>query len=207
MNFTRHETFEIGMLQINRDRPSYRLLWRAERYPAIREFGGDDSVVLGFTMLGLGAGALIIPSVAHYLTVRFSWRLTFGIVGAAILVINVPVLTKFLKERREPMGLLPDGSAYTVTPHLKPDADPGLSWREAWGGSTFWLLFCSFILVSASVQACLTHTTAIFADRGVPAHAAALATSLFGGGLLVAGARNTAIRMISFLLKDGDTSK
>jgi predicted MFS family arabinose efflux permease len=34
------------------------------------------------------------------------------------------------------------------------------------------------------VQACLTHIAAILADRGTSAQAAALATSLFGGGLL-----------------------
>jgi predicted MFS family arabinose efflux permease len=126
-----------------------------------------------------------MPSAAQYLIARFGWRLTFGIVGAAILVISVPVVTMFLKERPEPMGLLPDGSPYAVPASPRSDADLGLSWHEAWRAPTFWLLFCSFILVSASVQACLTHIAAILADRGTPAQAAALATSLFGGGLLV----------------------
>jgi MFS family permease len=35
------------------------------------------------------------------------------------------------------------------------------------------------------MQACLTHIAAIVADRGAPAQAAAFATSLFGGGLLI----------------------
>jgi MFS family permease len=142
-------------------------------------------MALGFMMAGLGAGALVMPSVAQYLIARFGWRLAFGMVGAAILVITLPVVATFLKERPEPMGLLPDGSPYAVTPSSGLDADLGLSWREAWHAPTFWLLFCAFILVSASVQGCFTHIAAILADRGNPAQAAALAASLFGGGLLI----------------------
>lgn len=142
-------------------------------------------LALGFTMLGLGAGALITPSVAQYLIARFGWRLTFGIVGAAMLVITLPVVTTFLAERPEPRGLLPDGSSTAISSSPRTYADPGLDWRKALRVRTFWLLFCAFVLISASVQACLTHITAIFTDRGIPAQTAALATSLFGGGLLI----------------------
>ena len=38
-------------------------------------------LALGFMMLGLGAGAMIMPSAAQYLIARFGWRLTFGIFG------------------------------------------------------------------------------------------------------------------------------
>jgi predicted MFS family arabinose efflux permease len=136
-------------------------------------------------MLGLGTGALIMPLVAQYLIARVGWRLTFGIVGAAILTVTVPVVSMFLKERPELMGLRPDGSPYAVTMSPKSDADLGLSWHQAWTAPTFWLLFCAFVFVSASVQACFTHSAAILADRGTPVQVAALATSLFGAGLLV----------------------
>ncbi len=142
-------------------------------------------VALGFMMFGLGAGALIMPSAAQYLIARFGWRLAFGIFGAAILVITAPIVTGFLKQRPEPLGLLPDGTPYVVRASSRPGDDPGMSWGEAWRAPTFWHLFCAFILVSASVQACLAHLAAILADRGTPALAAAFATSLFGGGLLV----------------------
>lgn len=55
---------------------------------------------LGFMMAGLGAGALIMPSIAHYLITRFGWRTAFGISGAAILLISLPILTVFLKRNR-----------------------------------------------------------------------------------------------------------
>jgi MFS family permease len=140
---------------------------------------------LGFMMAGLGAGALIMPSTAHYLITRFGWRLAFGMSGAAILLITVPILTMFLKERPELMGLLPDGGPYAVTPSAAPDIDSGLSFRQAWRAPKFWLLLSTFVLVSGSVAACSAHSAAVLVDRGVPARTAAFATSVFGGGLLV----------------------
>lgn len=148
-------------------------------------FDRHRGLALGFMMFGLGAGALIVPSAAQHLIRELGWRLTFGVFGAAVLVITVPVLAAFLKERPEPMGLLPDGDPYVCLASPRSDADPGLSWSETWRAPAFWLLFCVFILVSASVQACLTHIAAILADRGSSAQVAALATSLFGAGLLV----------------------
>jgi MFS family permease len=148
-------------------------------------FDRRRGLALGIMMLGLGAGALIMPSAAQYLIAAFGWRITFGIVGAAILLITLPIAAIFLVERPESRGLLPDGSPHPLIPFPNANADVGLTWREAWHARTFWFLFGAVILVSASVQACFAHTAAILSDRGASAQAAALATSLFGGGLLV----------------------
>jgi len=142
-------------------------------------------LALSCTMAGLGIGAVIMPSVAQQLIARVGWRLTFVTVGVAVLTAAVPVLSIFLKDRPEPMGLLPDGGMHASREPLNGEVDPGLTWREATRDPVFWLVSCAFILVSASVQGCLTHLAAVLADRGTPAQAAALATSLFGGGLLL----------------------
>jgi MFS family permease len=148
-------------------------------------FDRHRGLALGLMMAGLGTGAFVMPSGAQYLIARFGWRHTFGIVGAAILLISLPVLTKFLVERPESMNLLPDGDAQVVVASPGLAVDMGLSWTEAWRTQTFWVLLCAVVLVSASVQACFAHIAAILADRGASARTAALATSLFGSGLLV----------------------
>ena len=61
-------------------------------------------------MLGMGLGAMVMPSVAQRLVASFGWRLSYSIFGLAILVIPLPVVAAFLEERPENMGLLPDGS-------------------------------------------------------------------------------------------------
>lgn len=148
-------------------------------------FDRHRGLALGCTMLGLGTGALVMPSAAHFLMARVGWRLTFATVGAAMFVFTLPVVAICLKDRPEAVGLLPDGSSRFATESGRSFATLGVSGREASRTSAFWLLFCAFILVSASVQGCLTHIAAILADRGTPAQAAALATSLFGAGLLL----------------------
>jgi MFS family permease len=148
-------------------------------------FDRRRGLALGLMMLGLGIGALIMPSGAQYVIATFGWRFAFGIIGAAILLITLPVLTMFLKERPEPIGLSPDGRTAAITALPGAECDPGLSWREARHNPTFWLLLCAFMLVTASVQACLTHIAAILADQGASARGAAVGSSLLGAGLLV----------------------
>ena len=147
-------------------------------------FDRHRGLALGLMMAGMGTGALIMPSVAQYLISGFGWRVAFGAFGAAILLVKVPIVATFLKERPEPMGLLPDGDPYAVTATQKELSDPGLPLKKALRAPIFWLLFCTFFLVSASVQASYTHIAAILADRGTVARTAAFATSLFGGGVL-----------------------
>jgi MFS family permease len=44
-------------------------------------FDRHRGLALGFMMAGLGTGALIMPSAAHYLIAMFGWRMTFGFSG------------------------------------------------------------------------------------------------------------------------------
>jgi MFS family permease len=145
-------------------------------------FDRHRGLALGFMMAGLGAGAVAMPSAAQYLIPRFGWRVTFGIVGAAILVFTVPVVTMFLKERPERLGLLPDGSPDAYGASAGPDYDLGLSWREAWRTPTFWLLFG----VSSSFRPACKDISPIsrpFSPIGEPLRKLP-PSSLFGGGLL-----------------------
>jgi predicted MFS family arabinose efflux permease len=140
---------------------------------------------LGFMMAGLGTGALIMPSVAHYLIAMFGWRMTFGCSGAVILVISVPALAMYLKEKPELMGLLPDGGPSAFTRSNTRDADSGMSFGEAGRTSTLWVLLGAFVLVASGVSACSAHIAAVLADQGLSARTGAIATSVFGGGLLL----------------------
>jgi MFS family permease len=148
-------------------------------------FDRHRGLALGLMMAGLGTGAFVMPSAAQYLIARFGWRHTFGIVGATILLVTVPMLAKFLVEKPESIGQLPDGLPQAAASSRGPAGDMGLSWSEALRTPALWLLLCAVVLVSASVQACFAHIAAILTDRGVQAQTAALAASLLGGGLLV----------------------
>lgn len=150
-------------------------------------FDRHRGLALGVMMLGLGLGALVMPSLAQLLIARFGWRLAYAAVGAGILLVSTPLVLKFLNERPESLGLMPDGGAFAhPAARTEPqNKDFGITWREALRTRTFWLLLSSFALVAAATQACLTHMAAIVSDRGSNAQLAALASSLFGAGLLI----------------------
>jgi MFS family permease len=142
-------------------------------------------LALGLMMFGLGAGALVMPSLAQRLIAHFGWRGAYAAIGAAVLIISLPVMAVFLKDTPQRMGLLPDGTTRVRTPTVGEDLDQGLTWHDAWNTWTFWLLLCAFILVSASVQGCFIHMAAMLSDRGSTPEASALATSLVGAALLI----------------------
>jgi MFS family permease len=70
-------------------------------------------LALGLTMLGIGMGAMITPTVAQTLIARFGWRTAYSIFGALILLICWPVVAWLVKECPEDLGLLADGRSAT----------------------------------------------------------------------------------------------
>ncbi len=148
-------------------------------------FDTRRGLALGLMMIGIGSGAMILPSFAQRLIARFGWRSAYAILGGAVLLIAIPVLATLLKERPQDLGLLPDGAPLKNCMAGNETAAQGLSAHDAWHSGTFWILVCAFFLVSASVQGCLVHTTAMLSDRGITAQTAALGSSLVGAAVLL----------------------
>lgn len=146
-------------------------------------FDRHRGLALSVMMLGMGLGAIVMPPVAQQLVGRFGWRLSYSIFGFAVLLIPLPVVAAFLRERPQNLGLLPDGA--TEMKSAKPVApeDQGLTAREALRVSDLWIMVCAVSLVTASVHACFIHLPEIMADRGSTPQVAALVSSLFGVGL------------------------
>ena len=140
-------------------------------------------LALGLTMLGIGVGAVIMPSLAQTLIVRFGWKTAYSILGLSVLLICWPVVAYFLRENPADFGLLPDGAS------AKTDGAEGvrqgLTAREAWRSRDFWLMVCAFTLVSGSVQACVVHITPMLNDRNLGARAAASGSSLIGAAVMI----------------------
>lgn len=146
-------------------------------------FDRHRGLALSVMMLGMGLGAIIMPPVAQQLVGRFGWRLSYSIFGFAILLIPLPIVAAFLKEKPQNMGLLPDGAIEVQSSKPIAAEDQGLTAREALRTSDLWIMFCSLSLVTASVHACFIHLPEIMTDRGSTPQTAALVSSLFGVGL------------------------
>jgi len=56
-------------------------------------------LALGLTMLGIGLGAVIMPSLAQTLIARFGWKTAYSILGVSVLLICWPIVAYFLEEK------------------------------------------------------------------------------------------------------------
>jgi MFS family permease len=148
-------------------------------------FDRHRGLAISVMMLGMGLGAIAIPSVAQRLVATLGWRLAYTVFGFSIVLIPLPVVAAFLKERPENMGLLPDGDRETQIATRVAANDIGLTVREAVRTSEFWTIVSVLFLVTASVHACFIHLPAILTDRGSSTQLAAFASSLFGVGLFM----------------------
>lgn len=140
-------------------------------------------LALGLTMLGIGLGAVIMPTVAQTLIARFGWRAAYSILGSLVLLVCSPVVACLLKEDPKELGLLVDGTS--AKPNSVEYVGQGLTAREAWRSRDFWLMACAFTLVSASVQACVVHMALMLSDRNLATGAASLGSSLIGAAVLI----------------------
>ncbi|HTQ60846.1 MAG TPA: MFS transporter [Candidatus Solibacter sp.] len=150
-----------------------------------RWFDRRRGLALGFTMCGVGTGAILMPALSIRLVAAFGWRFAFAMVGTIVLIVCIPVVGFFLKDAPEDIGLLPDGAAIPLAPLNKEVVVEGVSWREARRTPTFWIIVGSISLVGVSVHACVIHLTPLLNDAGSSPDRIALATSVLGVALLL----------------------
>ena len=147
-----------------------------------RWFDRRRGLAIGLMMVGLGTGAIVMPMLAQRLIASFGWRTALALVGCAVRVIPMPVVALLLRETPAEAGWLPDGGEQTAAAGGRPD---GLTWHESRRSGTFWLMVTAFVLLAASVHACVIHMPELFADRGATPQTAAMAGSVAGIALLV----------------------
>ena len=143
---------------------------------------------LSLAAAGAGLGSFIVPPVVETLIAAVGWRKAYVLMGLTIIVVTVPIVSIFLKERPQMMGLLPDGDAtrHGSSDEEKSEAE-GLSCREAIRTRTFWVICICFLFVASSAIGCLIHLVPMLTDRGASSQSAAVATALLGGASLVGG--------------------
>jgi MFS family permease len=146
-----------------------------------RWFNRRRGLALGLALMGLGAGAIVMPPLVQFLIASYGWRSAFAIAGGAVLIIPIPVIALFLKETPQGMGLWPDGAGAA---NASAGAVEGLTWREIRNSRPFWVVVVAFVLASAGISACTIHLAELLTDRGASPAAAALSVSIVGLALV-----------------------
>jgi MFS family permease len=126
---------------------------------------------LAVMLAGGATGAMILPPIAQALVDRRGWRAACAVLGGTVLVVGLPTVLGFIRERpatATAAARISDGATVAA----------GLSSRP------FWILVIVLFCSSIAQNGAITHLAAMLTDRGVSATGAALAVSAMGGAAL-----------------------
>ncbi|MBA7712777.1 L-lactate transporter [subsurface metagenome] len=140
-------------------------------------------LMTGIVLSGLGIGQLIAPPVLSRLIEAYGWRLTYGFIGIAALLVVV-IVTQFLKHDPAKIGLVPYGASENK--QREPQAViQGYSLREAASTMQFWVLvalkFCYGYYMFSIVIHIVPHVT----DLGISLISAANILAIGGAAMVI----------------------
>ncbi len=156
-------------------------------------FDKHKGLALGLASAGTGITGFLIKPFAAWLIEGFGWRTAFVVIGLLPIVIGVPVVLLFLKERRS--FKKPDEiQSVDFDKNGKRENIEGYTLKQALMQRNFWLLAGAFLLIAFSLTAptpnlenilrthgfALTQIGAITASFGL----AVIAGRLMGGWML-----------------------
>jgi len=134
-------------------------------------FDTRRGTAIAIIISGTAIAAVVQPPLTQALIDAVGWRLTYVVIGAAILTIACPIVARSIRERADAAS-------------SRPKAAPGDSLGTGLRSRIFWTL-CVVLFASALVTTGITiHLAALLADRGVAAGSAALVVSTMGVGSL-----------------------
>jgi sugar phosphate permease len=131
---------------------------------------GISGVATSILLVGL------FPNVAHALLGQYGWRITYPILGGALLLGLLPLGLVLLRDRPEEYGLRPDGRTISgrdrarAALHGAPEAEWTLA--EAISTPAFWVVALSIGAYGMLLTGLFFHMVSIFDSRNLSAEAA-----------------------------------
>jgi len=164
---------------------------------ATKWFGGKSGLANGIVMSGFGMAQIIIPPVATYLILQYSWETCFIILGMATLGVGI-IAWSFIRNPPQSMTNPPPGKptgAGEVSKDEKTPATDYYTLSEALRTPTLWLMLLIYMTTAICYQMVVIHIVVAAIDTGITPEAAALILTLGGitntaGRLIVGGLAN-----------------
>lgn len=121
-------------------------------------FDARRGLMLGVTAgVGNGVGATLMPVVAGVLLPLIGWRATYGVIGALVLAIGVPLLWSWLHDLPETAPQARNAPERVLE---------GMTLREAASTRRFWVLLIAVASGAGGMTAVFTHVVPMMTDRG-----------------------------------------
>jgi len=110
-------------------------------------FEKHRGLAIGIASTGTGITGFLVKPFAAWLIGAYGWRTAFFVIGALPIVIGVPVVSMFFRERMtSPAAKI----AATLAPSM---VEAGMTLREALGHRRFWIMTFSFLLIAFALTA------------------------------------------------------
>jgi MFS family permease len=119
---------------------------------------------MGIVMMGIGIGGLCIPPLITVFIKGVGWRGSWRLSALIYLVLLVPPLLLFLRNRPSDVGQLPDGADPGGSAEGVSQAAAGVSVKRVVRSPAFWLLFAIYVLHLYVMSAVAIHAQA-FAEQ------------------------------------------
>ncbi len=136
-------------------------------------------LALGFTNVGAGLGAAVVPAVVGAVLAAATWREAYMVLGAVAVIVVLPLIFLFFREK--------GGEGRRVDSSVL----PGLTVKEVVRQASFWLQVVAFIALGVLSSGLLIHQVNILTDHGVSREDAIGLQSVLGlssiAGRVVAG--------------------
>lgn len=139
-------------------------------------------LAVGLAGIGFAVATSFIPGVIESLIDSFDWRWTYALLGAAVLVIVVPVGGGLFRFRPEEYGLLPDSYRAPAKGKTEIHYEVGQARRTL----TLWLYVTGGFLTAAIGTGLIFHHYSIMAENGISRSGATVMFVSYG--LVAAGA-------------------
>ncbi len=141
-------------------------------------------LALGFTSVGVGVGAAIVPPIALALQANFGWRLAYVGLGLLSIVVVLPIVWAFIFDKPSDKGVPREGEEAINGLAARVIPDDGLTFKQAAATSSFKYMLAAFILLGFTTTGIATHQIPMLIDGGNSPARAAFIQSMMGLGLI-----------------------
>lgn len=142
------------------------------------------ATAVAFNSAGTSVGGFVLVPFAMYLLQATGWRVTWAVLGLALLVLVVPLSFLFIRDDPAERGLQPDGDQeppedgqedVPITRQKGPyEVD---NWKESLQTPPMWQLSMSYVVCGITTGIMSTHFVPFAIDRGV---SPTMAATIFG---------------------------
>ena len=176
----RHFYFLYGIIGVGMSGLNVALVSTAARW-----FIKRRGLMTGIILAGGGLGTLTSPPLAHWLISSFSWRQSYAIMGAVVLIMAI-LAAQFLRRDPAKMGQLPYGyDSVGDTDLVKGSEAEGGSFKETVRIKSLWMIAGMFFSLGFCLYVIIVHIVPHATDLGISASRAATLLAVAGGVAIV----------------------